>query len=158
MLEERNFIQNRRPVHSEYILRCTVFEEGVHKMDIRSIEGVPPIGEHQGTVPVWWLFKPREMYSETVGGSLELVSEFEVTAGGKVHPHNHPTYEFYYVTYGRGFMQIGDEVRQVSQGDLIKIPPNAVHSMWPATDNAPIHCFCFAIAIQGAQAVDYSSE
>jgi quercetin dioxygenase-like cupin family protein len=127
-------------------------------MDIRSIEGTPPSGEHQGTVPVWWIVKPREMYTETVGGHLELVSEFEVKAGGKVHPHSHPTYEFYYVTYGRGYMQIGDEVKEVQQGDLIKIPPNAVHSMWPLSDNAPIHCFCFAIAIKDAPPIDYTSE
>jgi hypothetical protein len=69
-------------------------------MDIRSIEQVPPSPEHQGTVPVWWLFKPREMREETLGGHLELVSEFEVVGGGEVHPHSHPTFEFYYVLSG----------------------------------------------------------
>jgi hypothetical protein len=34
-------------------------------MDVRSIEGVPASPEHQGSVPVWWLFKPREMRDET---------------------------------------------------------------------------------------------
>ena len=71
-------------------------------MDIRSIEDVPASPEHQGTVPVWWLFKPREMRDETLGGHLELVSEFEVMGGGEVHPHHHPTFEFYYVLTGRG--------------------------------------------------------
>jgi len=127
-------------------------------MDIRSIEGTPPVGEHAGTVPVWWLVDPREMYEQTVGGHLELVSEFEVKGGGKVNPHSHPTYEFYYVTYGRGYMRIGEEEREVSQGDLIIIPPDAVHSMWPESDNAPIHCFCFAVAVKGAPPIDYSSE
>ncbi len=83
------------------------------------------------------------MFDETSGGHLELVSEFEIKGGGKVNPHNHPTYEFYYVTYGRGFMEIDGEVVKVAQGDLIKIPPMKVHSMWPESDNAPIHCFCF---------------
>ena len=55
-------------------------------MDVRSIEDVPASPEHQGTVPVWWLFKPREMRDETLGGHLELVSEFEVVGGGEVHP------------------------------------------------------------------------
>jgi quercetin dioxygenase-like cupin family protein len=126
-------------------------------MDIRSIEDIPPEDEHAGTVPVWWLFKPREMFEETVGGHLELVSEFEVKGGGKVNPHSHPTYEFYYVTYGRGFMKIEDEVQDIQQGDLIKIPPNAVHSMWPAGDNAPIHCFCFAVAVKDAPPIDYGT-
>jgi quercetin dioxygenase-like cupin family protein len=127
-------------------------------MDIRSIEGTPPSEEHAGTVPVWWLVKPREMFEDTVGGHLELVSEFEIRGGGKVNPHNHPTYEFYYVTYGRGFMDINGEVVRVAQGDLIKIPPMAVHSMWPESDNAPIHCFCFAVAVKDAPPIDYSSH
>lgn len=127
-------------------------------MDVRSIENKAPTIEHEGTVPVWWLFNPREMYDETVGGHLELVSEFEIKGGGKVNPHSHPTFEFYYVTYGRGYMQIGDEVREVRQGDLIKIPPNAMHSMWPMSKHAPIHCFCFAVGIKGAPPIDYTSH
>lgn len=127
-------------------------------MDIRSIEKKPPSEEHQGTVPVWWLIEPREMYESSIGGHLELVSEFEIKGGGKVNPHSHPTYEFYYVTYGRGYMQIGDEIETVSQGDLIRIPPDAIHSMWPISANAPIHCFCFAIGIKGAQPIDYTAH
>jgi quercetin dioxygenase-like cupin family protein len=127
-------------------------------MDVRSIEQTPASEEHAGTVPVWWLVKPREMFEETSGGHLELVSEFEIKGGGKVNPHNHPTYEFYYVTYGRGFMEIDGEVVKVSQGDLIKIPPMAVHSMWPESEYAPIHCFCFAIGIKGAPPIDYSAH
>ena len=127
-------------------------------MDIRSIEKTPPEMEHDGTVAVWWLFEPREMFEATDGGFLELVSEFEIQGGEKVHPHKHPTYEFYYVTQGRGIMQIGEETREVCQGDLIKIPPNEVHSMWPISENASIHCFCFAIGLKGAPAIDYTKE
>jgi len=47
-------------------------------------------------------------------GSLELVNEFEITGGGAVEPHTHPTHEFYYVRYGRGEMIIGDEKREIS--------------------------------------------
>jgi quercetin dioxygenase-like cupin family protein len=102
-------------------------------MDVRSIEDVPASPEHQGTVPVWWLFKPREMGEETIGGHLELVSEFEVMGGGEVHPHHHPTFEFYYVLTGRGLMTIENETREIRQGDLVKIPPNAVHSLKPVS-------------------------
>ena len=100
-------------------------------MDVRSIEDVPASPEHQGTVPVWWLFKPREMRDETLGGHLELVSEFEVMGGGEVHPHSHPTFEFYYVLTGRGLMTIQGDTKEIRQGDLVKIPPNAVHSLKP---------------------------
>ena len=39
--------------------------------------------------------------------------------------------EFYYVTAGRGLMTIGDEEREIRQGDLVHITPNAVHSLRP---------------------------
>ena len=75
-------------------------------MDVRSIEDVAPIVEHNGTVPVWWMVKAREMKDTTDGGFLELVNEFEVAGGGQVDPHSHPTHEFYYVLNGRGIMTI----------------------------------------------------
>lgn len=127
-------------------------------MDVRSIEDVPAIPEHNGTVPVWYLVKPREMRDVTEGGSLELVNEFEVAGGGYVYPHSHPTHEFYYVTSGRGVMTIGDEEREVRQGDLVYIPPDVTHSLRTVSENAPIHCFCFAVAVKGAPEIDYSSH
>jgi quercetin dioxygenase-like cupin family protein len=127
-------------------------------MDVRSIEDVEPVVEHNGTVPVWWLFKSREMKEITDGGFLELVNEFEVAGGGYVHPHSHPTHEFYYVTSGRGIMEIAGETREIRQGDLVHIPPNAIHSLRPISDNASIHCFCFAVAEPGAGAVNYTEH
>lgn len=32
------------------------------------------------------------------------------------------------------------------------------HSLRPISDNAPSHCFCFAIAVKGTPALDYSSH
>ena len=40
-------------------------------MDVRSIVNVEPEVEHNGTVPVWYLVKPREMHDLTDGGSLD---------------------------------------------------------------------------------------
>ena len=125
-------------------------------MDVRSIEDVEPVVEHNGTGPVWWLFKSREMKEITDGGFLELVNEFEVAGGGYVHPHSHPTHEFYYVTSGRGIMTIDGEDRTVVQGDLVYIPPDKVHSLRPVSDHAPIHCFCFAIGVKGSGPIDYT--
>lgn len=127
-------------------------------MDVRCIEGVAPVVEHNGTVPVWWLVKPEELKAVTQGGHLELVSEFEVSGGGLVDPHHHPTHEFYYVTSGRGLMVIEDEEREISQGDLVHIPPNAVHSLRPVSDHASIHCFCFAVGEPGAGPVNYTTH
>jgi quercetin dioxygenase-like cupin family protein len=127
-------------------------------MDVRSIEDVTPEVEHNGTVPVWWLVRPREMHEITAGGFLELVSEFEVAGGGVVDPHSHPTHEFYYVTSGRGIMVIAGEEREIGQGDLVHIPPDAVHSLRPVSGNAPIHCFCFAVGVKDAGEVNYTSH
>ena len=127
-------------------------------MDVRSIVDVEPEVEHNGTVPVWYLVHPREMKDLTEGGHLELVNEFEVANGGFVFPHSHPTHEFYYVTSGRGIMVIGEEEREISQGDLVHIPPDAVHSLRPVSDHAPIHCFCFAVGVKESAPVDYTSH
>jgi len=105
---------------------------------------------------VWWMVQSQEMREITDGGFLELVNEFEVAGGGYVNPHSHPTHEFYYVLRGRGIMTIGDEDRDIAQGDLVYIPPDVVHSLRPVTDHAPIHCFCFAIGVKGAGTIDYT--
>lgn len=127
-------------------------------MDVRSIEEVAPEIEHNGTVPVWWLVRPEELKEITQGGHLELVSEFEVAGGGLVDPHHHPTHEFYYVTSGRGIMEIDGETREIVQGDLVHIPPNAIHSLRPVSAHAPIHCFCFAVGQPGAGPIDYTNH
>jgi mannose-6-phosphate isomerase-like protein (cupin superfamily) len=118
---------------------------------------VDPEVEHNGTVPVWYLVHPREMRALTEGGSLELVNEFEVAAGGAVFPHQHPTHEFYFVMTGRGVMTVGDEDRAVGPGDLVYIPPDTVHSLRP-TGGGAIHCFCFAVAVKGAGEIDYTAH
>ena len=56
------------------------------------------------------------MREQTDGGFLELINEFEVAGGGAVHPHSHPTHEWYYVTAGRGVMTVGDEDREHRPG------------------------------------------
>jgi len=127
-------------------------------MDVRSIEDVAPVVEHNGTVPVWWLVSSREMKDITEGGYLELANEFEVKGGEQVFPHSHPTHEFYYVLSGRGIMTIDGETAEISQGDLVYIPPDKVHSLKPVSDHAPIHCFCFAVGCPGAGEIDYTTH
>jgi quercetin dioxygenase-like cupin family protein len=127
-------------------------------MDVRSIEDAAPEVQHNGTAPTWWLVAPRELYEETKGGHLELACEFEVPAGGAIDAHHHPTHEFYFVLHGRGLMTIDDETREVRQGDLIRIPPNAVHSLRTASDHAPIRCFAFAVGEPDAGPVEYRTH
>jgi mannose-6-phosphate isomerase-like protein (cupin superfamily) len=127
-------------------------------MDVRNIRDIAPEMEHQGTRAIWWFFKPRELFEQTKGGHLELIDVWEVAGGGEVHPHKHPTWEFYYVTDGRGMMVIEDERREIGPGDLVLIPPDAVHSISPVSRHAPIRCFCFAVGVEGSPAYDYSHD
>jgi mannose-6-phosphate isomerase-like protein (cupin superfamily) len=127
-------------------------------MDVKSIADVAPIMEHNGTVAVWYLAAPQAMREATEGGFLELINEFEVAGGSAVHPHEHPTHEWYYVTAGRGVMTVGDEDRDVAVGDLVYIPPNVVHSLRPVSGTAPIRCFCFAFGERGIGTIDYTTH
>jgi quercetin dioxygenase-like cupin family protein len=126
-------------------------------VDVRNVATVEPEVEHNGTVPVWWLIKPEEMKAITDGGYLELANEFEVAVGGEVFPHTHPTHEFYFVMTGVGTMIINGEEQDVAPGDLVYIPPDAVHSLRTIGD-APIHCFCFAVGVKGAGDIDYTNH
>ncbi|MBT1158206.1 cupin domain-containing protein [Aminobacter anthyllidis] len=127
-------------------------------MDIRSSDFTRPTLEHQGTTPVWWLVPPREMREETLGGHLELISEFEIRAGGEVNTHHHPTYEFYFMLSGRALMTIEDETREIGPGDLVKIPPNARHSIKPAHEHNGIRALAMAFGVKDAPVVDYSTD
>ena len=127
-------------------------------MDVRRIEDVAPVLEHNDTTSVWWLIKPRELYDATVGGYLELICEWEIAGGGEVFPHSHPTHEFYYVTSGRGLMRIGDEEQIISPGDLVYIPPDALHSGRTVSENAPLHAVSFAVGVPDAGPVDYTTH
>ena len=71
----------------------------------------------------------------------------------RTRPH-----EYYYVLYGRGRMIIGDEEQEISQGDLVYIPPNLVHSLIASSKYAPIRCFCFAVALPEAGDINYTTH
>ena len=49
-------------------------------MDVRNIEDVAPVVEHNGTVPVWWMVKSREMKEMTDGGFLERIAALDQPA------------------------------------------------------------------------------
>ena len=53
---------------------------------------------------------------------------------------------------------IEGEEREIRQGDLVHIPPDAVHSLCPLSDHAPIHCFCIAVGTPDAGEIDYTSH
>jgi len=48
--------------------------------------------------------------------------------------HAHPTVEIYVVISGRGKVRVGEEWADIGPGDVIEIPPDAMHTM--ACDDA----------------------
>ena len=102
---------------------------------------------HQ-TGKVWWLVPEGSMRDETEGRSFfDFISEFTLEPGTQLEPHFHDTYEFYYVVEGEAVMQVEDEAHVVRPGDLITIPRNARHSIWPTEGNT-IRCVCVATSFQ----------
>jgi quercetin dioxygenase-like cupin family protein len=112
-------------------------------MDVRNAKIEPTI-EHGGTCRTFFMFPKESIRRETEGSYLEYVSEFEIAAGTHLEPHRHNTHEFYYILSGKALMQIGQEKREVGPGDLIHIPPNAVHSIAPLGDTVPMRALAFA--------------
>jgi quercetin dioxygenase-like cupin family protein len=127
-------------------------------LDVRSIHDIKPEDIGEGGATVWWLSRRGEFKDATAGGHLELVDEFEVAAGGEVHPHAHETWEFYYGLFGRALMTISGEERTMGPGDLVVIPSDAVHSIKPVGPHTGTRCFCFAVGIKGAREYNYGKD
>jgi mannose-6-phosphate isomerase-like protein (cupin superfamily) len=61
---------------------------------------------------------------------MQSLAEARLAIGSSTAPHHHPqTEEIYYILEGEGRMQIGDDVRDVSVGDAIAIPPGEIHTI-----------------------------
>jgi mannose-6-phosphate isomerase-like protein (cupin superfamily) len=91
---------------------------------------------HAGTCPAWLL---------NVGLPIDytqFISSFEIEAESRLGPHFHNMEEFYYILDGRGLMMVADPIGnrffeknqpgiEVNPGDLIRIPPDSLHSILP---------------------------
>ena len=65
----------------------------------------------------------------------QSLAEATVPAGVTTQRHYHRvSEEFYYILAGSGTMNVGDEVRTVSPGDAVLIPPGAWHAISAETE------------------------
>lgn len=117
-------------------------------MDIRSANVEPTI-EHEGTCLTYFMFPKESVRSETMGGYLEYVAEFELKPGAHLHPHHHDSMEFYRILEGQAVVQVDDEQRLLNPGDMVHIPRNAPHSIWPAVEGESFRAFSFAVSFMG---------
>jgi quercetin dioxygenase-like cupin family protein len=98
-------------------------------MEVLRPQEIEPTIEHEGTCATRFAFPKESMRALTLGTYLEYVSEFSLVGRASLSPHSHNSHEFYYLLEGTATMTIEDEQRDVAAGDLIHIPPNAVHSI-----------------------------
>lgn len=72
---------------------------------------------------------PKQVYLR--GGVLPAVTQVAVATleeGFEAELHRHPTmFENYYVLSGRALYRVGDAEYEVEAGDMIVVPPGAVH-------------------------------
>lgn len=93
-------------------------------MDIRNIGRVPAFTTLDGS-------EIRELLAHRNSAIRnQSLAEARLAPGQSTTPHYHPkSEEIYYLLSGEGQMRLGDEVRMVSAGDAIAIPPGMVHQL-----------------------------
>src|SRR5690348_14996031 len=74
----------------------------------------------------------------------QSLAEARLPAGASTQEHYHPkTEEIYYITHGTGRIRIEGELREVSPGDAIAIPPGQKHKLWnTGNDTLRLLCCC----------------
>jgi mannose-6-phosphate isomerase-like protein (cupin superfamily) len=61
----------------------------------------------------------------------QSLAEARLQPGQSTDEHYHAkSEEIYYITHGSGRMRIGTELREVSVGDAVAIPPGQRHKLW----------------------------
>lgn len=115
-------------------------------MDVRRAADMPVTVEHEGTCHSYFMFDKESVRADTLGTYLEFVGEFELAPGHSLAAHDHNSHEFYYLIRGSALMTIDGEEQSVGVGDLIHIPPNAVHSIADtSTDGQGMRALAFAV-------------
>jgi mannose-6-phosphate isomerase-like protein (cupin superfamily) len=64
-----------------------------------------------------------------ISGSQLVVTWVDVEPDSTQQSHHHKPEQVYIIVRGRGQMQVEEEGRDVSEGDLIHIPSMAIHSI-----------------------------
>ncbi|MFC9359909.1 cupin domain-containing protein [Rhodococcus sp. NPDC057014] len=115
-------------------------------MDVRNTDSIPVTVEHGGTCRTTFTFPKESVREETMGSYLEYVAEFELEPGTHLEPHYHDTHEFYRILSGEAIVQVNDQQSLLMPGDLLRIPRNAPHSIWPARESGSFRALSFAVS------------
>ncbi len=72
----------------------------------------------------------------------QSLAEARLQPGQSTDEHYHAkSEEVYYITHGSGRMRIGTELREVTVGDAVAIPPGQRHKLWN-TGPDPLRLLC----------------
>jgi mannose-6-phosphate isomerase-like protein (cupin superfamily) len=69
------------------------------------------------------------LHAGDVSETRLTVTWVDVAPGSGQRPHSHAPEQVYVIVRGRGKMKVGNEERQVAEGDLIYIPPDTLHGI-----------------------------
>ena len=87
----------------------------------------------------------RELAGVPSGNSVnQSLAEAVVPPGGETVEHYHRTSEeIYLFTAGTGRLRLGEEERDVRDGDCVVIPPGVRHKLWnPSGEPLMLLCCC----------------
>ncbi|WP_428307615.1 cupin domain-containing protein [Lacipirellula sp.] len=118
------------------------------RMDVINLADAPPFTTKDGS-------EIRELlaHRNSVIRNQSL-AEARIPSGEATAPHYHPqAEEIYYILEGRGRMQIEDEVREVSPGDAVAIPPGLRHQITNISKEPLRFLCCCAPAYEHADTV-----
>jgi mannose-6-phosphate isomerase-like protein (cupin superfamily) len=72
----------------------------------------------------------------------QSLAEATVPPNGATAEHHHvTTEELYYVVEGSGRMRLGEQEREIAEGDCVVIPPGERHKLWN-TGDGPLRVLC----------------
>ena len=72
----------------------------------------------------------------------QSLAEATVPVGQETEAHYHVrSEEIYHFTGGAGRVKVGDEVRDIREGDTVVLPPGTEHKLWN-TGDVPLTLLC----------------
>jgi mannose-6-phosphate isomerase-like protein (cupin superfamily) len=107
-------------------------------MDIKNLNQVPAFITKDGS-------EIRELLAYRNSAiSNQSLAEARLAVGASTQEHYHPkAEEIYFLTQGQGRIRIEGEVREVSAGDAIGIPPGQRHKLWnTGSETLRLLCCC----------------
>jgi mannose-6-phosphate isomerase-like protein (cupin superfamily) len=105
-------------------------------MEVFNLDAQPPFTTKDGS-------EIRELLSHRNSALRnQSLAEARLQPGQSTDEHYHAkSEEIYYITHGSGRMRIGTELREVTEGDAIAIPPGQRHKLWN-TGAEPLRLLC----------------